>query len=151
VSAGAGTQVRPLRDDDRRDWERLWHGYLRFYRASLNDRITNETFVRLRNRLDGFVGLVAVDDDDRPIGLAHLVFHGSTWSESTYCYLEDLYVDPSRRGSGAARSLFDSIYALARERGADRVYWHTQEFNAPARSLYDSVGRLTSFVMYEGK
>ena len=32
---------------------------------------------------------------------------------------------------------------------AERVYWHTQEYNAPARSLYDQVGRRTSFVMYE--
>jgi GNAT superfamily N-acetyltransferase len=142
--------VRPLRDEDRREWARLWQGYLRFYRAALDERITDQTFVRLRDQSDGFAALVAVDDDDRPVGLAHLVFHGSTWSASTYCYLEDLYIDPARRGGGVAQSLFDAIYALARERGADRVYWHTQQFNGPARSLYDKVGRLTSFVMYEG-
>ena len=34
-------------------------------------------------------------------------------------------------------------------RGADRVYWYTQQYNAPARSLYDVVGHLTSFVGYE--
>ncbi|HEY2771292.1 MAG TPA: GNAT family N-acetyltransferase [Solirubrobacteraceae bacterium] len=150
MSARAQSRVRPLRDGDRRDWERLWEGYLRFYRATMDAALTGRTFARLRSQSDGFAGLVAVDDDGRPVGLAHLVFHGSTWSASTYCYLEDLYVDPTQRGGGVARSLFDAVYALARERGADRVYWHTQEFNAPARSLYDRVGRLTSFVMYEG-
>jgi GNAT superfamily N-acetyltransferase len=150
VTAGAASRVRPLRDDDRRDWERLWRGYLRFYRADVEPQVTDATFARLRDRSAGFAGLLAVDTEDRPVGLAHLVFHGSTWSASTYCYLEDLYVDPAQRGGGVARSLFDAVYALARERGADRVYWHTQEFNAPARSLYDTVGRLTSFVMYEG-
>jgi GNAT superfamily N-acetyltransferase len=150
VTAQGGGQVRRLRDGDRRGWERLWQGYLRFYRASLDGPITDQTFARLRDQTDGFAGLVAVDDDERPVGLAHLVFHRSTWSATTYCYLEDLYVDPSQRGGGVAQSLFDAVYALARERGADRVYWHTQQFNAPARSLYDKVGRLTSFVMYEG-
>ncbi len=28
-------------------------------------------------------------------------------------------------------------------------YWHTQSYNAPARSLYDEVARPTSFVVYE--
>ncbi len=104
----------------------------------------------MRDQSDGFAGLVAIDDADRPVGFAHLVFHGSTWSPVGHCYLEDLFVDPAHRGSGTARSLFDAVYALARDRGADHVYWHTQQYNAPARSLYDQVGRLTSFIVYEG-
>ncbi len=59
------------------------------------------------------------------------------------------YVDPAARGGSVARELFAAIYAEARRRGADRVYWHAQQFNGPARSLYDTVGRLTSFVVYE--
>ena len=34
-------------------------------------------------------------------------------------------------------------------RGSDRLYWHTQQYNGRARSLYDQVGRSTSFVVYE--
>ena len=48
-----------------------------------------------------------------------------------------------------ARALFDAVYATARERGVERVYWHTQQYNGAARSLYDQVGRPTSFVVYE--
>lgn len=149
MAASTVARVRPLRDSDRADWERLWSRYLRFYRATLDDGVTEETFARLRDRSHSFAGLIAVDGEDRPIGFAHLVFHGSTWSPSGYCYLEDLYVDPSGRGGGAGERLFEAVYALARERGASRVYWHTQQFNAPARSLYDTVGRLTSFIVYE--
>jgi hypothetical protein len=34
-------------------------------------------------------------------------------------------------------------------RGAGRLYWHTQEYNGRARSLYDQVARVTSFIVYE--
>jgi len=141
--------VRHLLDADYSRWRDLWDGYLSFYRAQVTDEVTDQTFKRLRDGERGMVGLLAVDTDDSPVGLAHLVFHPATWSASDYCYLEDLYVDPSRRGGPAAGMLFDAVYAEARDRGTKRVYWNTQQFNGAARSLYDTVGRLTSFVVYE--
>jgi GNAT superfamily N-acetyltransferase len=142
-------EVRPLRAEDRDRWEQLWNGYLSFYRAELSDEVTESSFARLCAGDAGMVGLVAVGPDDVPVGLAHLVFHPATWSEVSSCYLEDLFVDRRQRGGDVARALFAAVYAHARQAGADRVYWHTQQFNGPARSLYDTVGQLTSFVVYE--
>ena len=141
--------VRRVRAGDLDRWRELWSGYLAFYRAQVPDHVTALTFERLCEAEKGMIGLVAVDAEDRPIGFAHLVFHPATWSALDYCYLEDLYVDRSHRGGPVARAMFDAVYAEARRRGVPRVYWHTQQFNAPARSLYDTVGRLTSFVLYE--
>ena len=141
--------VRRLRDDDRQAWDELWRGYLGFYRADVSADVSEATFARLCEERGGMLGLIATDEDDRPIGLAHLVFHPSTWSATGYCYLEDMFVAREARGRGVARALFDAVYATARERGADRVYWQTQQYNGAARSLYDIVGRLTSFVVYE--
>jgi GNAT superfamily N-acetyltransferase len=142
-------RVRRIKSEDFDRWGVLWGGYLAFYRAEVPDHVTDMTFKRLCDDEQGMMGLVAVDADDKPVGFAHLVFHSSTWSESSYCYLEDLYVDPLHRGGRVARTLFDAVYAQARERGAERVYWHTQQYNGAARSLYDTVGELTSFVVYE--
>lgn len=142
-------QVRRLRDGDRGRWNTLWRGYLSFYREVLSDEVTETTFARLRDGDQGLLGLVAVDASDAAIGLAHLLFHATTWGAAEYCYLEDLYVDPAHRGGHVARGLFEAVYEQARERGAGRVYWHTQQYNGPGRSLYDTVGRLTSFVVYE--
>ena len=141
--------VRRVRADDRDRWEQLWKGYLSFYRAEISDEVTESSFARLCAADGGMVGLVAVDPDDSPAGLAHLVFHPATWSTAVSCYLEDLFVDRTRRGGEIARALFAAVYTYAGEAGADRVYWHTQQFNGPARSLYDTVGQLTSFVVYE--
>jgi hypothetical protein len=40
------------------------------------------------------------------------------------------------------------VATAARERGADRFYWHTQESNTRARVLYDKVARFTGFIRY---
>lgn len=142
-------KVRSLRAEDLKRWQVLWSDYLSFYRAVVPDDVTALTFQRLCDRQQGMVGLVAADSDDEAIGFAHLIFHPATWSASGYCYLEDLYIDPSYRVGEVAQTIFHAVYERARERSAERVYWHTQQFNGAARSLYDTVGQLTSFVVYE--
>jgi GNAT superfamily N-acetyltransferase len=142
-------RVRRLRRADLDRWRELWEGYISFYRAEVPGHVTDSTFARLCDGDHGMLGLVAVDAADRPTGFAHLVFHSSTWSSAEYCYLEDLFVDPLHRGARTGRALIEAVYAAAREQGAERVYWHTQAFNGAARSLYDTVGRLTSFIVYE--
>jgi GNAT superfamily N-acetyltransferase len=144
-----GVAVRPLRTEDFDRWKELWLGYLSFYRQALTDDITSTVFERLSAGERDTIGLAAVDAENEPVGIAHLVFHATTWSASDKCYLEDLYVDPSYRGGETARTLFDAVFLEARRRGCELVYWHTQQYNGAARSLYDRVGRLTSTVVYE--
>lgn len=138
--------LRRIAAHDRAAWDTLWDGYCAFYRSPLETRISDLTFARLCDGA-GMLGFVA-EDDGALVGFAHILFHASTWSEHGYCYLEDMYVAPERRGSGIARALIERVYAEADARGAERVYWHTQEYNAPARSLYDTLARRTSFVVY---
>jgi GNAT superfamily N-acetyltransferase len=140
--------VRPLESRDFDAWLRLWDGYNSFYRNEVTAEVTENTFRRLHEGADGFFGLVA-EHDGGLVGLAHAIFHPSTWTTRSYCYLEDLFVARTHRGSGVARALIEALYAEADRRGADSVYWHTQSYNAPARSLYDQVARPTSFVVYE--
>jgi GNAT superfamily N-acetyltransferase len=142
-------RVRPLAPRDEPAWRPLWEGYLRFYRQPLPEAVTRATFERLCASDGGLAGFVAVDEGDEAIGFAHVVFHASTWTTASYCYLEDLFVAQGWRGAGVARGLIEAVYRDADERGAARVYWHTQEYNAPARSLYDQLARRTSFIRYE--
>jgi GNAT superfamily N-acetyltransferase len=140
--------VRPLSPDDRAAWEPLWDGYLAFYRAELDAATTDDVFARLAGERDGMFGLLAIAADTA-VGLAHVVVHPSTWTTGRYAYLEDLFVAKTGRGTGAGRALIEAVYAAADARDAGHVYWHTQEYNAAARSLYDEVAQRTSFVVYE--
>ncbi|MCB1485019.1 MAG: GNAT family N-acetyltransferase [Hyphomicrobiaceae bacterium] len=142
------TRVRALEPRDEARWRELFDGYIAFYEAQVAPQIITLTFERLLAGEDGMVGLVAVDDSDHAVGLANLVFHRSTWSPTSYCYLEDLYADPSVRGRGVGRALIEATYALADARGATRTYWATQQKNETARRLYDRMGELTDFLQY---
>jgi GNAT superfamily N-acetyltransferase len=141
--------IRTLRNDDWEGWSGLWAGYLSFYRAELDDLTTQSTFERLCAGHEGMFGLLALDDAGDGIGMANCVVHASTWSRQPKCYLEDLFVDPSARGQDVGRALLQAVKAAGSERGAETVYWHTQQYNGRARSLYDQVAQPTSFVVYE--
>jgi GNAT superfamily N-acetyltransferase len=141
--------VRRLEARDRDAWERLFRAYIDFYGADVPDDVVNHTWRRLTAGGDGEpIGLVAVDDADRPFGLAHILFHRSTWSPTWYCYLEDLFVDPAHRKAGAGRALMEAVYRAADLRQCTRTYWVTQEANAAARALYDRVAAKAPFVQY---
>ena len=142
-------RVRPLRAQDKAAWLPLFKGYIAFYKATVAEDVIETTWQRLMQGGEGFhIALVAVDGTDSAIGLAHVLFHRSTWSASWYCYLEDLFVDPARRAKGAGRALIEAVYAEADARGCTRTYWTTQEFNYPARTLYDRVATKSVFVQY---
>lgn len=141
--------VRKLEAQDREGWERLFRAYIAFYRAGVPDETIDLTWQRLlAGGEDCLIGLVAVDDAEAPFGLAHALFHRSTWSPTWYCYLEDLFVDPVRRKTGAGRALVEAVYREADARGCTRTYWMTEESNATARALYDRIATKAPFVQY---
>ena len=140
-------RTRILAPEDRQQWEGLWAQYLAFYAQDLPRSTTELAWRRLLEHKELF-GFGAVDDAGRLVGFVHYHFHLSTWSPSGYCYLEDLFVDPHSRGQRAGRALIEAVYAAAEERGAARVYWHTENTNARAQVLYNQVGVLTPFLQF---
>ena len=149
ADAGTAVRVRRLAARDKAQWRALFDAYIAFYEAKVADDTVETTWGRLMGGADGdHIGFVATDGEDTPIGLAHVLFHRSTWSKTCYCYLEDLFVDPRRRSSGVGRALIEAVYREADARAATRTYWSTQEFNARARRLYDQVATKSPFIQY---
>lgn len=75
-----------------------------------------------------------------PCGLAQLRFRLSVWTGSDDAWLEDLYVEPDRRGAGIGRELMAVSLERARERGCARVQLDVNERNEAALSLYRDLG-----------
>lgn len=139
-------QINPLQPVDRPAWEELARGYKAFYKTEASDAEYERAWHRLITQ-DGVHGLGAYREG-RLVGIAHYLFHTTTWTP-TVCYLQDLFTEPQSRGAGVARLLIGAVARDARERGASRLYWLTQEHNAVARALYDRVAKYNGFLRYE--
>jgi GNAT superfamily N-acetyltransferase len=142
--------IRPVRPGDRAAWEPLWQGYLTFYKSTLASDITDATWRRFFDPLERLGAFVA-ERDGQLIGIAHYLLHRSTWAPLCYCYLEDLFVEPSVRRSGAGRALIGAVETAARDAGASRLYWMTHETNETAQKLYNQVAERPGFVQYRKK
>jgi GNAT superfamily N-acetyltransferase len=132
---------------DEARWRELWAGYVKFYRAEVSEDITANTWKRILDKTSNIDTLVA-ERDGHVIGICNYLFHDSTWSTKQICYLQDLFVDPASRGGGAAKQLILACEEQAKAKGAFRIYWQTQEYNAAARSLYDTIVPRSSFIVY---
>ena len=93
-------------------------------------------------------GAIARLESGEPVGIVHWIFHRSCWTTGAYCYLQDLFVAPSIRGSGIGRALIQHVYAAAAEAGASRVHWLTHETNTDAMLLYDRIATKSGFIQY---
>jgi GNAT superfamily N-acetyltransferase len=143
--------LRRLEARDRHAWELLWAGYLAFYQASVPAETTDVAWSRLLDPAEPMHGLGAFDgqaDDASLLGIVHFIFHRSTWTVGNYCYLQDLFTIAEARGRGVGRALIEAVYARAKEAGASRVYWLTQDGNATARALYDKLADHPGFTVY---
>jgi GNAT superfamily N-acetyltransferase len=139
--------IRPLVQGDRPAWEPLWAGYLAFYGASLAPEVTDTTWARLMDPDEPMHALGCFDGESL-IGIVHYIFHRSTWTNGTYCYPQALFTAAAARGRGAGRALIEAVYDRAREAGASRVHWLTQEGNTTARALYDTLADRPGFIQY---
>ncbi|TDD63179.1 GNAT family N-acetyltransferase [Actinomadura darangshiensis] len=138
--------IGPLRPEDRVAWEELARGYKAFYRTVVPDAGYEETWRRLSSGAD--LHGIGARFDGRLVGIAHYLFHATFWSADS-CYLQDLFVDETARGQGAARALIEHVAGEARKRGAARLYWTTKQDNVTARVLYDKVARFHGFIRYD--
>jgi GNAT superfamily N-acetyltransferase len=70
-----------------------------------------------------------------------LFFHNySSFAGKRGLYLEDVYVQPSQRGSGLGTALLRRLAALAVERQCARFEWTVLDWNQPAIDFYQKMG-----------
>ena len=138
------TSIRPIQAGDKERWLVLWQGYLDFYKTVVPAEQTERTWTRIMDS-DFNMKCAVAERDGTLVGFTTYNLQNSTWSPNGHCYLEDLFVDPAVRGSGAGRALIDYVKAFAIENKCSRLYWNTDEDNETARKLYDT------YVLESGK
>lgn len=74
--------------------------------------------------------------DGTVIGMAIWFLDYSTWTGTHGIYLEDLFVQPAGRGTGAGHALLAALAAIAVARGYARMSWSVLEWNELALDFY---------------
>jgi ribosomal protein S18 acetylase RimI-like enzyme len=119
----------------------LMRAYCDFYEVSpSDDQLLALSRALLADPDREGVQLIARDDHGRPIGFATVYWGWSTTSAARIGTMNDLYVAPEGRGSGAADALIDACAARVRDHGGVRLEWQTALDNHRAQAVYDRVG-----------
>jgi GNAT superfamily N-acetyltransferase len=144
-------RVVALAPEHRADWDSLYAGYAAFYRVEQTAQMRETVWGWLLDPDHEVEGLVAVDEGGRVIGLAHFRRFARPLAATTGGFLDDLFVAPDARGSGAAQALIGAVAEIGRRRGWSVIRWITAEDNYRARAAYDRLSTKTNWLTYEIK
>jgi ribosomal protein S18 acetylase RimI-like enzyme len=142
--------VTEIRTGDRPAWEQLYRGYYDFYEVNATPAKLDRVWSWLHDpghELGAIVVRPSVDGV--PVGLAHYRPFPRPLHASVGCYLDDLFVAPESRGSGAVDALLAELQHIAGRNGWDVVRWITRETNSRARSTYDRLAQQTNLITYD--
>ncbi len=143
--------IRPTAPKDRLEWDRLYAGYAAFYKVEQTPEMRDKVWSWLMDQAAEVHGLVAETGDGKLIGITHFRPYARPLSASTGGFLDDLFVDPDARGSGAAEALINAVKAEGQKRGWTVIRWITAEDNYRARGVYDRLAERTKWVTYDIK
>jgi len=119
----------------------LMRGYADFYEVSpTDDQLLSLSRALIADPAREGVQFIARDRAGHAIGFATVFWLWSTLSASRVGLMNDLFVAPEGRGSGAADALIERCRAACRSQGAARLTWQTAKDNARAQAVYDRVG-----------
>lgn len=145
-------EIRPIAQCAafRADWERLFAGYVRFYRREMTAEIADRVWTWLLDPdhvLEGVMAFV----DRKPVGIAHFRATPRPMAGTEIGFLDDLYVDPDARGHQIGARLLEHLAEVGRVRNWAIIRWLTADDNYPARRLYDRHAGKSTFNLYEMK
>ena len=119
----------------------LVRGYADFYEVTPSDEALLElSRALIADPIGEGMQFLARDGDGRAIGFATVYWLWSTTSASRIGLMNDLFVAPEGRGSGAAEALIERCRQACRERGATKLTWQTAKDNGRAQAVYERIG-----------
>ena len=134
-----GLEIRPTAPEHVPDVVAMVHELAEFERAAHECHLTeaqlHEALFGANPKLFGHVAL----RDGEPVAFSLWFLNFSTWLGTHGIYLEDLYVRPAARGTGAGKALLAVLARVCVDRGYQRLEWAVLDWN-PAREFYEALG-----------
>ncbi|MBT2446695.1 GNAT family N-acetyltransferase [Streptomyces sp. ISL-43] len=140
AQSAAGVVLREAGEADLDAAAGLFRGYLDFYEVQVEDPDRPRAFLAERLKAgDSFVLLADVPGAGT-VGFTQVYRTFSSLSMRPAWVLNDLYVAPSGRRTGAGRALLREVLRRAREAGVSGVQLETAYDNHIAQGLYEAEG-----------
>lgn len=118
----------------------LMRGYCNFYEVSpADDQLLALACALIADPARDGVQLLARDGGEA-VGFATIYWSWATTIAARIGVMNDLFVAPAARGSGAAERLIRACVEECREHGAAELAWQTAPDNERAQRVYDRVG-----------
>lgn len=128
-------------------WFALYEPYSHAVESPVTREIARSVWNWIQNRTHGIESIVALREG-RVVGFVHYRPFPRTLDANEACFLDDLYVIESERGSGLAQLLIAQVVDAAKQRGWTHVRWVTTNGNQRARGLYEKVASLMDLLTY---
>jgi GNAT superfamily N-acetyltransferase len=141
--------VGPPGPQDRPRWEELYRAYADFYQEAVTEAQLDRVWSWVTDPDHDVKALLVRDGGGTPVGLAHYRPYFRPLAAAVAGHLDDLFVHPAARGTGAVDALLQALAAIARQRGWSKIRWITADDNHRARSKYDQVAERTMWVTYD--
>lgn len=133
------TNVAPITPGDLEALVPLFDAYRVFYKQQ-SDPALARAYLEKRLGAGEYVGFLARDAGGRAIGFALMSQTFSSVGLKRIWLLNDIFVDPATRKSGAGAALMKAVEDFARSTGAGRLDLFTARTNTTAQSVYKRAG-----------
>ncbi len=142
-------KVEELNIADKEQWQLLYCEYADFYQMPMNEGILESVWSWIFDKNNKFYAIGVKSTDDILIGFMHYRDMPSPLRGTIVGFLDDLYVHPDYRGSGAVQALFRELRKISKQKGWPYVRWITATDNHRARNVYDKIANTIDFATYQ--
>lgn len=104
------------------------------------DRVMRQNLIRQLLEHPSQGSLWLIDHDNQPVGYAVLTYGFAFEFGGKTALVDELFIEEAHRGAGRGRRALRGILQLAEPLGVSTVLLQTEQYNAHARQLYESIG-----------
>jgi len=142
-------KVAALNLNDKDKWAQLYHGYAEFYKMKMNQDILDTVWSWIHSPEVKFYSIGVKSSENELIGFMHYREMPSPLRGKLVGFLDDLFVHPDFRGTGAVQLLFGELKIQAKKNDWPYVRWITATDNSRARKVYNQISKPIDFVTYQ--
>ena len=135
--------------NDKDQWAQLYKSYAEFYEMKMNEEILDTVWSWIQSPVEKFYSIGIKSRENELIGFMHYREMPSPLRGKLVGFLDDLFVHPHFRGTGAVQLLFSELKVQAKKNDWPYVRWITATDNSRARKVYNQISKPIDFVTYQ--